>query len=145
MDHDRFLLFPTYEHQAEEALRPPHGRELPGKEPRPEVMISTWAEVTDVLRVTDEAALRRLEPHHIFTTGYALRRYLWGGGTKPLLAVIVRCFAVRPPVAARVRRAYDGCTSWLTLQDAVEVRESVPCVSEDLFQRRRASIIKAAE
>ena len=94
LEHDRFFLYPTFDHQRNDLVRESHQPELrraleegvwpegepparaltmDGGIPQPDrVRIRAWAEVAGAWTITDRRAVDALSPFHVWTTG--LRR-----------------------------------------------------------------------
>ena len=96
LEHDRFFLYPTFDHQRNDLVRESHQPELrraleegvwpdgepparaltmDGGIPQPDrVRIRAWAEVAGAWTITDRRALDALSPFHVWTTDYAEKR-----------------------------------------------------------------------
>ena len=99
VEHERFFLYPTFDHQQNNLVRESHHPELrraleegvwPDEEPPPRALIQdggitqpdrvrlrAWAEVTDHITVTDPRAVDALSPFYIWTPDYAEKRLSW--------------------------------------------------------------------
>ena len=67
---ERFLLFPTYEHQRADLLQPSFRDDLPPTlaEHDPSVVrFDTYGEVTDVFEITEPAQVEALAPFYCFS------------------------------------------------------------------------------
>src|SRR5947199_10702463 len=69
IEHERFLLYPTYEHQREDLLQVPFRPELaaaPAGWSGPEtVTLTTWAAVAGRFAVTEQEAVAWLAPYYV--------------------------------------------------------------------------------
>jgi hypothetical protein len=143
VEHDRFLLYPTYEHQRADLLQEPFQASLAGVLAAwtgPEtVTISTWAEVTDSFTVTDQESVARLAPYYVYTEDYAAERLRWRP-RKPLHVLLTRVYALPAPVTLPVVAAYGGCRSWLTLERDIETPRAHPVLDDAAFDRLRAHV-----
>ena len=96
LEHDRFFLYPTFDHQRNDLVRESHQPELrraleegvwpegepparaltmDGGIPQPDrVRIRAWAEVAGAWTITDRRALDALCPFHVWTPDYAEKR-----------------------------------------------------------------------
>jgi hypothetical protein len=142
----RFLLFPSFEHQQSDLLRPEHAANLAdalAAEPDSDALTFTaFAQVHSAFPVTELAQLEALTLHHIWTQEYAAKRLRW----KPkvaLTAMVLRVY--RLPAAKQVlfRPEYVGCKSWLPLLDAVTVDALEPAMTDAAFAAE-ANAIEAA-
>ena len=155
LEHDRFFLYPTFDHQRNDLVRASHlpelGRALeegvwPGGEPpadaltrdggipQPErVRIRAWAEVAASYLVTDPRCVDALTPYHVWTPDYAEKRLRWKR-RHPLHVIVLRTYRIPRPVTVRVREDYGGCRSWVEVQRALPF-EGTPVLSDEEFDR----------
>ncbi|ADG05243.1 DUF1802 family protein [Kyrpidia tusciae] len=138
-----FFLYPTYEHQKKELVKPEwhrqleatlRGREMPPKE----VEITHAARVVEDIELQDEAALANLADLHIWTENYASQRLHWRP-YKPLHVLAVRVYRLDEPRILPVRETYLGCTSWIRLEDQVSSR-GVPVLGDQEFRERLEAV-----
>jgi hypothetical protein len=149
LEEQSFYLYPTYEHQRAELMKPAWrealkkaiaGRELPPKE----VTITHLAHVTDDIAVKDEAEiLQRLDPYHILTNDYAKVRLHWQP-SKPLHLLVVRVYQLSTPRTIRVVDEYLGCKSWLHVQEKFDGLDLLPVLPDEVFAAKRQQILDAA-
>ncbi len=87
--HPEFLLYPTYEHQREDLLKPsaqPSLKQLLAETPKGDtIAFSHWAQVAEVIEVLEQEKVNDLSGHHIWTDAYAQSRLHW----KPMLPISV--------------------------------------------------------
>jgi len=136
LEHDRFFLYPTFDHQRNDLVRESHQPELrraleegvwpdgepparaltmDGGIPQPDrVRIRAWAEIAGSWTVTDRRAVDALSPFHVWTTDYAEKRLSWKR-RHPLHVLLLRTYRIPRPVTVRVRDDYGGCRSWLEI------------------------------
>ena len=138
-----FLFYPSYEHQRQELLKPQFHPDLAATleaAPSPEtVTFQHWAQVHEVLEITDPADLDLLSPHHIWSDQYAQKRLHW----KPrqaLAAMLVRVYRLPRPSTMPVLSRYNGCTSWVDLDGEVPLGDPEPVLPEVQFLQEVASI-----
>src|SRR5688572_21379024 len=78
---DRFLLFPTHEHQRPDLLQEPFVadlQEILGAQGDPtRVRIDTWAELTDQFEVTEPWQVDAVAQHYCWSQRYAEERLRW--------------------------------------------------------------------
>src|SRR5438094_8099234 len=68
LEHPQFFLFPTFLHQNAQMLKEPERKRLVIlKEEPAEIILSSAATVTDIIRLRDRAQMDRLEREHIWT------------------------------------------------------------------------------
>jgi hypothetical protein len=137
IEHDRFFLYPTFDHQRNDLIRQSHLPELaraleegvwpddepPAKAllqdggiPQPErVRIRAWAEVASSYLITDPRAIDALSPYYVCT------------------------YRIPRPVTVKVRPEYHGCRSWLELYRDLPF-EGTPVLSDEEFERASEEI-----
>src|SRR4051794_20042715 len=160
LEHERFFLYPTFDHQRNDLVRPSHHPELrraleegvwPDEEPparaliqdggiaQPDrVRIRSWAEVTDHFTVTDRRVVDELSPFYVWTSDYAEKRLAWKR-RHPLHVVLLRTYRIPRPVTVKVKEDFVGCRSWLEIPRDLPF-EGTPVLSDDEFDRAREEI-----
>ncbi|MCW3065608.1 MAG: hypothetical protein JWN32_2780 [Solirubrobacterales bacterium] len=155
LEHDRFFLYPTFDHQRYDLVRESHQPELSraleegvwadGEPPagaltldgdisQPDrVRIRAWAEVAAHFTVTDRRAVEALSPYYVWTTDYAEKRLAWKR-RHPLHVILLRAYRIPRPVTVKVREEYGGCRSWLELTRELPF-EGTPVLSDEEFER----------
>ncbi len=155
IEHDRFFLYPTFDHQRNDCVREAHMPELgraleegvwPDNEPpakaliqdggipQPDrVRIRAWAEVAASYLITDPRAIDALSPYYIWTTDYAEKRLAWKR-RHPLHVIVLRTYRIPRPVTVKVRPEYHGCRSWIELYRDLPF-EGTPVLSDEEFER----------
>ena len=160
VEHERFFLYPTFDHQQNNLVRESHHPELrraleegvwPDEEPPPRALIQdggipqpdrvrlrAWAEVTDHITITDPRAVDALSPFYIWTPDYAEKRLNWKR-RHPLHILLLRVHRIPRPVTVRVRDEYHGCRSWVEIDRDLPF-EGTPVMADEEFDRARAEI-----
>jgi hypothetical protein len=160
IEHDRFFLYPTFDHQRNDLVRQSHVPELdraleegvwPEREPAAEALIQdggipqpdrvrirAWAEVAASYLITDRRAIDALSPYYIWTSDYAEKRLAWKR-RHPLHVIVLRTYRIPRPVTVRVRPEYQGCRSWIDLYRELPF-EGTPVLSDDEFERASEEI-----
>jgi len=155
VEHDRFFLYPTFEHQRNDVVRASHQPELrraleegvwPDAEPpaqaltrdggilQPDrVRIRAWAEVACHYTIVDRRCVDALSPFYVWTPDYAEKRLAWKR-RHPLHVLLLRTYRIPRPVTVKVRDEYFGCRSWLELQRELPF-EGTPVLSDEEFGR----------
>ena len=159
IEHDRFFLYPTFDHQQNDLVRDSHRPEL-GRaleegvwsdcEPHPSaferghvtqpdrVRIRAWAEVAASYLITDPRCVDALSPYYVWTPDYAEKRLAWKR-RHPLHVILLRTYRIPRPVTVKVRDEYGGCKSWVELHRQLPF-EGTPVLSDDEFERAAAEI-----
>jgi len=160
LEHERFFLYPTFDHQRNDVVRDAHTPELrraleegvwPDGDPptqaltrdggiaQPErVRVRAWAEVAGHYTVTDPRVVSELSPFYIWTTDYAQKRLSWKP-RHPLHVVLLRTYRIPRPVTVRVRGDYAGCRSWLEIARDLPF-EGTPVLADDEFAHVQETI-----
>ncbi len=140
--HEGFFLYPTVYHQGADLLKLERRGLLHSLDDDPEpvmVTLSLFAEVAEVIEVSDEAAVRALSPFHIFSDDYAAKRAHWKP-RHPLHVMVVRCHKLQMPQALPVMESYAGCKSWVELVEPYPVGVTTPVLPERQFETQWAAV-----
>src|SRR6188472_2504963 len=151
LDHERFFLYPTFEHQRNDVVRASHQPEPPahaltrdGGIPQPDrVRIRAWAEVAAHWTISDPRTVDGLSPFYVWTSDYAEKRLAWKR-RHPLHVLLLRTYRIPRPVTVRVRDDYGGCRSWLEITRDLPF-EGTPVLSDEEFERASEEIAAIAE
>ncbi|HEX3692245.1 MAG TPA: DUF1802 family protein [Solirubrobacteraceae bacterium] len=160
LEHDRFFLYPTFDHQRNDLVRESHQPELrraleegvwndgepsvqafsiPGGISQPErVRIRAWAEVAGHFTISDARCVDALSPFYVWTPDYAEKRLEWKR-RHPLHVLLLRTYRIPRPVTVKVKDGYVGCSSWLELQRELPF-EGTPVLSDAEFERAAEEI-----
>ena len=141
--HPEFALYPTWEHQQREQLRPEYRGWFDALERAEDasVTVTSWARAAEVIEApADGAAWASVEQQHVWTPDYIRMRSEYRPDL-PLRIVLLRAFRLRAPAEIPYDRRYRGCRSWVELQTEVEVAESVPVLDEGAFKRSREALL----
>ena len=130
LDHDRFFLYPTFDHQRKDLVRESHQPDR--------VRIRAWAEVASAWTVTDRRAVDALSPFYVWTPDYAEKRLAWKR-RHPLHVLLLRTYRIPRPVTVRVRDDYGGCRSRLEITRDLPF-EGTPVLSDEEFERASEEI-----
>ncbi len=152
LEHERSLLFPTYEHQKAHWLKPAYAAliepAVPISAPMPElaatpaeppsVVIRAWAQITAMLPVQNSAQAAALLPFHIWNAQFVEERWQWQP-QRSLYGLLLRVYRL-PAVRLPDRAGYGGCRSWVDLEPAIALDDRQPVLSDAVFQARVAEI-----
>jgi hypothetical protein len=166
--HDRFFLYPTFDHQQAGLVRESHipelkraledgvwnppaptARMMEAGIPVPQpvsVRLRAWAEVVESYEVTAANAVETLSPFHVWTPEYAIKRFNWKP-RHPLHVLLLRTYRIPRPVTIKVREEYLGCKSWLKVARELPF-EGTPVLSDREFDTVREAVedrIKSAQ
>ena len=141
--HDRFLLYPTWFHEKQSELQPRFAGRLlsddPARPPDGVIRIAHVASVSAVWHVRDLEPLRAIEAHHGLAWPAVVSRFEYRGRPE------VRVIAVRVARLARVHdvpetRRYQGCVSWVELDDGIDVSGATPVLADAGHEARLAAL-----
>lgn len=133
--HEKFLLFPTYEHQSRDHLQPDYANKLDDvlkEQPADGInKMSSYAEVIEVKEITDRTALKMLAKYHIWNESYVNARMDYNP-KKPMSVIVLRVFNLERPVYVDTKPQWAGCKSWIPVDlDVV----GMPAIDEQQFDK----------
>lgn len=134
--HERFLMFPTFEHQSKEHLRPDYADRLDeitnSAPPSGITRLSSYADAKLVSEITDRAALRKLEKFHICNESYVNARMDYNP-SKPMSVILLRVFVLNSPVEIPTQESWAGCRSWVPLE-ITDIAGARPALTDSQFE-----------
>jgi hypothetical protein len=141
--HREFWLFPTYVHQNATDLVPAvHAefKEVQAAQPRVgTIALQLYATLEDVVKVMDLERLRSLEGCHILSWDCVASRFQYR--SKPGVHVMtVRVYRRPAVITVQNTPAYDGCVSWVDLDEALATEGCTPVLSGAEYGARVADI-----
>ncbi|MER3434225.1 MAG: hypothetical protein C4288_12560 [Leptolyngbya sp. ERB_1_1] len=135
----RVLLYPTYEHQDPALLKDSSTVERVESGWHPATIeISSMAEITDVMQVSDPDVVRSLLPFHIWNDRFVEERLKWKPRS-PLHLLLLQVSRLPQSQVIAYREEYGGCRSWIEV-DEVEIDQAIPVLSETEYQKRVGQI-----
>ena len=141
--HPEFLLYPTYEHQNEDLLKPSSQslfqETLTDSSPAGTVTFSYWAQVTETIKVAELEKVQELSNYHIWTDEYTESRLRWKPMV-PLSIMLLRVFKLEAPVNIPWIKEYGGCTSWVEIMPTINLGQLTPAMNDSDYQNSIASI-----
>ncbi|MCM3631187.1 DUF1802 family protein [Paenibacillus glycanilyticus] len=142
-----FYLMPAYEHQKEHLLKEAYQGQIQGTmqgwtPDMPSIKLHSYAEAVEDIEITDQETLDRIREHHIWTDTFAEERLKWKR-TKPLHLLLLRVYRLEEPVELPMQPAYNGCKSWVQLDEGMPQPAMTPVLSDEEFDQQ-VSIIKQA-
>jgi hypothetical protein len=141
----RFLLYPTYEHQdldsVQDEYRDWFRATLDERPPDDVVRIEGWAEVTDLALTHDLEAVLDVRDTYAWSDDYVRMRMAYKP-RKPMNVVVVRAWRLPAPVDVPVLDHFAGCKSWVPLEDAVPLDGSTPAVADDDHRERSRRLLE---
>jgi len=159
LEHDRFFLYPTFEHQRNDLVRESHQPELRraleegvwadgepplhslafdgGIEQPDRVRIRAWAEVAGHWTIDDPRCVDALSPYYVWTPDYAEKRLAWRR-RHPLHVILLRTYRIPRPVTVKVREDF-GPSAFLEITRDLPF-EGTPVLCDDEFDRAAEEI-----
>lgn len=146
LEHDTFYLYPTYEHQKADMVKPEFHSDLEAtlvnwSPEKTTVEIRYFAHITDDVEVLDEAKIRALGPFHIWTDNFADVRLHWKK-KNPLHILFARVYKLEKPLEITIDEAYKGCKSWHNLLQEVPQDGFAPVLTDEEYAAKREEILK---
>lgn len=135
VEEPRFWLFPTYTHQQQTGIRPDAATllaEVEASKPAAGIVrLSHWAEVTGIYHLHDELPGLMLGHLHCWSDDTVRQRFAYRAPGLFLLAVRV----FRSPEIHELpdTPAYQGCKSWVHLDQALTTAGSTPVLSDERY------------
>ena len=137
--HPQFLLYPTYEHQKAELIKP--GVHSALEETRSEsngtglIQFRYFCQVTDKFELRDETALDSISASHIWSDEYARKRLHWRP-KQPLTVALLRVYELQEPQSLPVLAEYSGCKSWVDIGSEVLLSDMRPVLSDAAYESK---------
>lgn len=143
LEHPQFLLYPAFEHQKPEGLRPEFRHLITDTAEPAKVTLTAWAEAAAIWTVSDRALLDPLRDLMPWDTPQIDMRFDYKPD-RPVYAVLLRVTTLPKPITLDNLREYRGCRSWVPLHPDHETEPTgTPVLSDDQIAAARARIEKA--
>ena len=141
VQHPQVWLYPTYEHQKPELLKPEYAMVNPvesGWHPDT-VTIKSCATITDVLPVSSPEQVAALQPYHVWNERMIDERWKWKP-QNPLLVLLLRVYRLPKPQTIPYLPRYGGCKSWIELEPEISSESLVPAIDEAEYAAQTQAI-----
>lgn len=144
--HDKFLLFPTYEHQSKEHLQPDWvdrlDAVLKGQSPAASGanVLTSYGEAVAVREVSDPSVLKRLEMYHVWNESYVNARLAYNP-KKPMSVILLRVHKLDSPIQVESRPEWAGCRSWIPV-DLEPPGGSRPALNDAAFEKMSSEVME---
>jgi hypothetical protein len=117
VESKKFLLFPTFEHQSIDNLKPKFHNYLDlAKKSKPaegQNKITSYAEVMAEADLVSEEKINKLSEFHIWSDSYIKTRLSWMPD-KAIKAVFLKAYRI-PECEIQLKPEYQGCKSWIDI------------------------------
>ena len=125
LDTHRFLLMPSWFHEG-------------GSAPE-ELSISHWCQVLEVWTTTSMETILKLEPLVVLSRKDLETRHHFRPG-QSLHIIGVQTFSLPSIISVPMRPEYQGCRSWVTLEEPIAEEGSRAVLSEEAVRSRLAEV-----
>jgi hypothetical protein len=139
--HDKFLLFPTFEHQSKDHLQADYAAKLDevlqSAPPAGKNIMTSFAKAVEVKEVNDRTAIKSLAKYHIWNESYVNARMDYNP-KKPMSVILLRVFKLEKPIEVDTQPEWAGCKSWIPLD--IDVTNARPAVDDKKFADLAAQV-----
>lgn len=146
--HPEFLLYPTYEHQKPELIKPAGHDDLQESlrqnDDLSTVELAYWCKVTEKFEISEQDVLDSIAPYHIWTSDYAGSRLRWRP-KQPLTVALLRVYSIERPQSLAVLDEYGGCKSWVDLAQEVSLGAMTPVLSDETYAEKARLVHEALD
>ena len=138
--HRNFWLFPTRFHQTEGLVR----QDVLGESKITEtddigmIPIRDLCRVHSIFQIIDSRKLGQFAAWHILADEVLQERFEYR--TPGLFLIVLRAFQSRDIHWITPKASYDGCRSWVELEQQLSLDDLVPVISDEEFERNLNSI-----
>ncbi len=140
IEHDRFLLFPTFIHQNVQGLKLPYrSLALPVAAEPQTIAFPGWGEIIRIYHLPGRAMMDSLSDMHIWDTPLIDMRFNYRPDY-PLYILLVRAYRFLSPPTLENTLDYAGCKSWVPLARALGTAESVRATTPEQLSAAAARI-----
>jgi len=147
VDRDEILLYPTYEHQQPELLKPEYAKQVTpvasGWHPDT-IGIGSWAKITDIVPVLDETIVNALLPFHVWNEKFIRDRLKWKP-RQPVYVLLLRAYKLPQAHQISYRAEYGGCRSWIDLTEAIDLEAATPVLDDATYKQKVSEIRNAID
>lgn len=134
VEHHDFFLFPSHLHQHPRALHPLFRLDLDGRNrsKTPTVVLNTFARVQELIPIANVEVLRGLDGLHTLNWATVLERFSYRN--RPgLNLLLLRVYRLPFPHEIQNIERYDGCVSWVELEQSLSFTDADPVLDGAVF------------
>ncbi len=143
IQHTQVWLYPTYEHQKPDLLKPEYADKVTvvesGWHPQ-NVRIGSLANITQILPLQNPDRVNLLQPYHIWNEQMISDRLKWKPH-QPLSILLLRVYKLDRPILIPYHSSYGGCKSWIDLQKSIALEGLEPVLADDVYSEKVKQII----
>ena len=139
---DRIWLYPTYEHQKPELLKPEYAARV---QPVPSgwhpetIQIQAWAQIDTIFQTAEASTVLALLPYHIWNERFVHQRLGWKPG-QPLYVLLLRVYQLKQACAFPYCAEYGGCRSWIELLEMPAAFTGSPVIDRIAYDQQVEAI-----
>ena len=139
LEAERFFLYPTRYHQEPNVVKPGYEHLVEAaasEEPaKGRLRIHLIADAVETVPVTDREAVQAVDSHYIWSTHYMENRFDWKPES-PLFLLLLRVSTLRQAQEIPLLPSYAGCTSWVDLEEDIQIDGAEPVLDDETFRAR---------
>ncbi|MGK7950870.1 MAG: DUF1802 family protein [Xenococcaceae cyanobacterium] len=143
IQHTQVWLYPTYEHQKPDLLKPEYADKVTvvesGWHPK-NVRIGSLANITQVVQIQSPDRVNLLQPYHIWNEQMISDRLKWKPH-QPLSILLLRVYKLDRPILIPYHSSYGGCKSWIDLQKSIALEGLESVLADDVYSEKVKQII----
>ncbi len=132
IESKKFFLFPTYEHQGSDGIKPQFQNYLDevkkDQQKNGHNKITSYAEVLHEVDLDSEEKISALSSFHIWSDDYVKTRMNWMP-EKPIKAVFLKISKISE-LEVPIKSEYQGCKSWIDINEDINFGKAVLSDSE---------------
>ena len=135
VEHSEFFLFPTYLHQNYLALHSSFRSQFDSHNgvKAPTVTLNTYAEVQELIPIANLGSLQGLDGLHTLDWTTVKQRFAYRN--RPgLNLVLLRVYRLPVPRSITNLKRYEGCASWVELDEALPTAGAEPVLPTRVFE-----------
>ena len=145
VEHWDFFLFPSHLHRIPWALHPSFQFDLdgPNGSKTPTVVLNTFARVQELIPISNVEVLRGLDGLHTLNWATVLERFSYRN--RPgLNLLLLRVYRLPLPHEILNLGRYDGCVSWVELEQSLSFTDAEPVLDGSVFEDQMQNIRRLA-
>ena len=136
--HRQILLYPTYEHQNPDLLKPDFASNVKvvasGWHPKT-IVINGWAEITHIFALDEANKITALLPFLVWNERFIEERLRWKP-QQPLYALCLRVSRLSKTFNIAFSKSYGGCQSWIEIQDPIPLQSSTLALTDEKYEEQ---------
>ena len=136
IESEKFLLFPTAEHQSNANIKEQFHGYLEKAKARPHAdgynKITSCANVLAKADINSGKTIERLSKFHIWSKSYIDERIRWNA-QRPMKALFLRVCQI-PEMTIPLKQEYQGCKSWIDINE--DIPDGKPVLSDGQIESR---------